>query len=160
MLSSRLCGRCLRSGAPPDGRRRIAERPGPRRAKVPDEQGTVALARPHDQVLACDGNGRLEEGAVVAEALAAVVVGENDQRVLGQPVTVQRGQDLPHPAVQGLDLDIAALAVLGGVRMAAHSGIRDRDVADAVADFFLTGLCDRSHRPAHEFRSNPGVSAS
>src|SRR4051812_48833521 len=38
------------------------------------------------------------------------------------------------------DLDVAVLVVLGGVRMAAHSSDGDRDVADAVADFLLTGL--------------------
>jgi TetR/AcrR family transcriptional regulator, mexJK operon transcriptional repressor len=130
--------------------------------------GTGSVEGRFRSVVACvlDRVGRLTPAIRVVEGRSSDL-GERSRIVLRRGFAALKdeigallGDGVDEGAFGRLDLDIAALAVLGGVRMAAHSGIRDRDVADAVADFFLTGLCDRSHRPAHEFRSNPGVSAS
>ena len=46
------------------------------------------------------------------------------------------------------DVEVVALVVLGGIRMAAHSNAGNRDVADAVTDFLLNGLRNRCSGPA------------
>jgi TetR/AcrR family transcriptional regulator, mexJK operon transcriptional repressor len=46
------------------------------------------------------------------------------------------------------DVELAALVVLGGVRMAAHFNTGQRDVADAVTNLLLNGLRDPRNGPS------------
>ena len=57
------------------------------------------------------------------------------------------------------DVEIAALVVLGGIRMAAHSSAGDRDVANAITEFLLNGLRDRGDAVRPALDRAPGLGA-
>jgi len=57
------------------------------------------------------------------------------------------------------DVEVAALVVLGGVRMAAHSNAGDQDIADAVTNLLLNGLRDQRDGPSPTLDRSSGLGA-
>jgi AcrR family transcriptional regulator len=118
--------------------------------------GTGAIEDRLRQVVSCilDRVGRLTPAIRAVEGQGSDL-GERSRTVLRGGFEALRheigallAEGVETGAFGRFDLEVAVLMVLGGVRMAAHTAAPSRsygrDLAEAVADFLLDGLRDRS----------------